>query len=178
MIGRIHWEPRTRTLSTPNHGPLKGPRIGCMIHFDASGSDAGSLAWFTNPKCKVSYNDLILDDGSHVVIAPRDRRAWHAGICRPSSARLQYTDANSAFYGVAIASNEKIEATALQMISVAWRVRHLFEYQGWPLTDTWRITGHEDEAWHRGRKSDPSGPSKLNPILSVENVRRLLPLFD
>jgi hypothetical protein len=52
-----------------------------------------------------------------------------------------------------------------------------FEREGWPLSELWRITGHVDEAWPRGRKSDPRGPSPTNPIFSVADIAALVPLF-
>jgi N-acetyl-anhydromuramyl-L-alanine amidase AmpD len=145
-----------------------------MIHFDGSGSDAGAVAWFADPRCRVSYQLLVLDDGSFVRIAPDTARAWHAGVCRPSSERLGYHDANSAFYGVSVATNGRVGATALQLLTTAWLCRRYFEAHGWPVTDTWRIVGHEDEAWPRGRKSDPSGPIEHNPILDLEDIHSLL----
>lgn len=83
-----------------------------MLHFDGSVSDTGAWKWFTDPRCNVSYNYLVLDNGDIVSIAPKDARAWHAGKCRPSGP-LNYSDANSAFYGVAAATNEKTPVTML-----------------------------------------------------------------
>ena len=96
------------------YGKLREDRQGIVLHYDGSGSDAGSMAWFRAPECKVSYNLLVLDDGSYVRIAPDSARAWHAGRCRPSDpSRIRYSDANSAFYGIAIASSGKHDVTPL-----------------------------------------------------------------
>lgn len=178
--GSIIWAPElVRTVDNEQYNAaLRDVRIGVMLHFDASGNDESAVDWFADPRCKVSYNKLVLDNGDYVVIAPDTARAWHAGKCRPSSPRLRYSDANSAFYGISIASNEKVECTALQMLTAAALTREYFEKHQWPLTDTWRIVGHDTEAWPRGRKSDPTGPFKLNPILSVENIRALVPLIS
>jgi N-acetyl-anhydromuramyl-L-alanine amidase AmpD len=158
---------------------LKEKRMGVMLHYDGSTSDAGGLGWFADPGCTVSYQDGVDDAGVVHEIAPASARAWHAGVCRSSDPRrLPYVDANSAFYGVAILTNEKTGATILQTLVVAARVRHYFAKEGWPVTETWRIVGHDTEAWPRGRKIDPTGPAPANPILSVADIRRLLPLVE
>lgn len=108
-------------------------------------------------------------------IAPDTARAWHAGRCRPSSDQLGYTDANSAFYGIAVATNGQVDVTPLQTLTTAWLTRLYFESHGWPLTELWRIVGHETEAWPRGRKKDPSGGLGSNPILTVDDIRQLVP---
>ena len=157
---------------------LRDRRMGVMLHFDESTSDAGGLAWFADPRCEVSYQDLIVDDGIIYEIAPRTARAYHSGVCRSSDPkRLPYTDANSAFYGVSVATNRTTAATAWQLLAAAARTRYYFDLEGWDVRETWRIVGHETEAWPRGRKIDPSGPAPKNPILSVEDVRRLLTLI-
>ena len=146
-----------------------------MLHYDGSGSDAGAVGWFGHPECRVSYQWLVLDDGSAIRIAPDSSRAWHAGYCRQSDRRLEYRDANSAFYGIAAATNDQVDVTPLQTLTVAYLVRRYFEEEGWPLSDLWRITSHRLEAWRRGRKSDPEGGDLKNPILAVDDIRQLLP---
>jgi N-acetylmuramoyl-L-alanine amidase len=147
-----------------------------MLHYDASMSDAGAVAWLTkDPRCKVSYNWLVLDDGRIVEVAPMGKRAWHAGVCRSSDPkRLPYTDANSAFFGIAIAATDGQRATPAQVTTVAQIVQDCFASQGWTLSETWRIVGHSSEAWPRGRKHDPEGSDPDNPVLSVQAVRDLL----
>jgi N-acetyl-anhydromuramyl-L-alanine amidase AmpD len=147
----------TRRKDLNNWNRLRESRVGIMLHFDASASDAGAVEWLLrNPDCKVSYNRLVLDDGTEVVIAPDNARAWHAGACRPSAKVPPYTDANSAFYGLAftaragdiITDKQRITAVA---IAAMWMKRH-----GW--TDVERhITDHAAEAWPRGRKTDIGG---------------------
>jgi N-acetyl-anhydromuramyl-L-alanine amidase AmpD len=176
MNAQLSWPaPEKAIIANKQYNELREPRVGVMIHFDASGNDLSAVGWFRDPTCKVSYQKLVLDDGSYVTIAPDTKRAWHAGVCRPSNDLLKYTDANSAFYGVSIASNEKVESTALQMLTAAALARFYFELEGWSLDQIWRVVGHDTEAWPRGRKVDPTGFDKLNPILSVENIRRLVP---
>jgi len=187
-VARLDWTPRER-LPVPNGrwGALHEERLGVMVHFDGSGSDAGAVAWFADARCAVSYQLLVLDDGSFVRIAPDDHRAWHAGHCRTSDPeRLPYKDANSAFFGVAVATTDGVDVTALQTLTVAYLVWRYFVEHGWPLEETWRIVGHSSEAVYptghakagqRGRKTDPEGTAPKNPILAVEDVRKLVRLY-
>lgn len=157
---------------------LREKRMGVMIHFDGSVSDAGGISWFADPRCGVSYQDLVTDAGEVVEIAPYDARAYHAGKCRPSDRRLPYGDANSALFGIAALTDDRYQVTALQMLAIAWRTRWYFEQEGWDPRETWRIVGHDTEAWPRGRKCDPTGPNKRNAILAIEDVRSLVPLIQ
>lgn len=175
MIASVQWA-ASLVKEVPNGqwGELREARVGCMIHYDASSSDAGAVGWFSDSACRVSYQVLVLDDGSWVQIAPDNKRAWHAGACRSSDPRLNYRDGNSALYGLAVATSEKVDVTPLQMLTAAFLTRRYFEREGWPVTDTWRVVGHRTEAWPRGRKSDPEGGDLKNPILAVEDIRQLL----
>jgi len=142
----------------PNYGHLREKRVGVMLHYDASAGDVGAVAWLTrDPRCEVSYNRLILDDGLNVKVAPDDARAWHAGVCKPSSNVPRYVDANSAFYGISIAAKKGDTITPLQFDAVVLQVKLWFEEEGWSLTETHRITSHHLEAWPRGRKVDIQG---------------------
>ncbi len=176
MIGRIMWTPsRVREIPNGNYSALRDERIGVMLHYDASGSDAGAVAWFGDERCHVSYQQLVLDDGTFVRIAPDDKRAWHAGRCKTSDPdRLKYKDANSALYGIAIASSGKHGVEPLQLLTTAFLTRRYFELNGWLPGDTWRIVGHNTEATPRGRKTDPEGSDPKNPILSVDHIRQLV----
>jgi N-acetyl-anhydromuramyl-L-alanine amidase AmpD len=172
-------------LKCKNHNALLEPRVGVMLHYDESANDPAAMAWFTDPRCEVSYNVLVLDDGRYVLVVPEGRRAWHAGYCLTSDPkRLRYQDANSAFIGIAVATNDKTPATPEQIETVVWLVRRAFAKHGWARTHTWRIVGHDTQAiWpnkadvpkklrgKRGRKIDPTGPRPSRPILSVEEVR-------
>lgn len=159
-----------------NWNSLREPRMGCMLHYDASTSDSGAVAWLLHdPRCKVSYNFLILDDGRMVAIAPPEARAWHAGICRPSVPRLAYRDANSAFYGLSLAATVGEVGTAAAKQAMVDLIRALFGRHDWDTqTDGWRIVGHASEAWPRGRKIDPTGPDPAHPVLSVGEIREML----
>ena len=152
------------------------PRQGCMLHFDASASDQGAMAWMLNdPRCKVSYHWLVLDNGAQLTVAPPNARAWHAGVCRPSNPKLTYRDANSAFYGIAIAAKDGERATKAQEVAVLRLCHALFAHHHWSFQDDlWRVVGHDTEAWPRGRKHDPTGSDPSKPVLSVAEIRELL----
>lgn len=146
---------RATARETGPWGRLREPRGGVMLHYDASLSDASALEWLLfDPACKVSYTWLFLDDGTIVNVAPKRARAWHAGACRPSSV-LQYTDANSAFYGLAVAAKAGDHATPQQWRGVRDVSTGLFAEHRWPVSSVpWRLTDHAAEAWPRGRKVD------------------------
>lgn len=156
-----------------NYNALSEPRLGVMLHYDGSTSDAGAQQWLLHdPRCKVSYNWLVLDMGGVVPIAPAGARAWHAGVCRPSSPKLAYRDANSAFYGLSLAATAGDVATEAAKQAIARHVLTLYRHHGWdPILDGWRIVGHASEAWPRGRKIDPEGPDPSLPVLDVQDVR-------
>lgn len=146
-----------------------------MLHYDASASDPGAVAWLTrDPRAQVSYQALVLDDGSVVQVAPWDVRAWHAGICRPSAHPLAYHDANSAFYGIAAAARDGDAITEPQYGTILRLVLERFAAHHWPLDHTWRLVGHDAEAWPRGRKHDPTGSDPAHPVLSVARLREWL----
>ena len=72
------------------------------------------------------------------------------------------------------ATSNRVDVTPLQLLAIAWLTRRYFERHQWPITDTYRIVGHSSEAWKRGRKTDPEGGDRENPILSPEDIRQLL----
>lgn len=140
-----------------------------MLHYDASSSDRGAVAWLTqDPRCRVSYNWLITDEGAIHSIAPYEARAWHAGVCRPSE-DFDYTDANSAFFGIAIAAKDGEVATHEQFTAVVLLIEAIFRANDW--TEVARITSHHLEAWPRGRKLDIVGTDPEKPVLCLETVR-------
>ena len=105
-----------------------------------------------------------------IAVTPEEARAWHAGVCTPSSTQLKYADANSALYGLAIAANGSDTVTPAQLAAAVAICRRLFEKNGWPLTDGWRITSHSAEAAPRGRKVDCEG-QRATKVLDPAAVR-------
>lgn len=154
---------------------LREPRVGIMLHYDGGPHDAYSLRWLQHPECDLGYQYLVLRDGRWASMAPMDSRAYHAGICRSSDGRLEYVDANSAFYGIAISATDGEQATAEQVMTVSNICAGLFVRHGWSFQmDRWRVTGHDAEAWPRGRKIDPTGSNPESPVLDVEKVKSVL----
>ncbi len=153
---------------------LREPRIGVMLHFDASVSDESAVAWLAGADVKVSYNYIVLDSGNMIPIAPESARAWHAGVCRTDDSRLSYRDANSAFYGVSIAATTGDVATVEAKRSVAALCRTLFLRHDWPLDEVWRIVSHRTQAWPRGRKNDPEGNDLAHPVMNTNEIRGMV----
>src|SRR5450755_2736593 len=91
--------------------PLAAPRAGIMLHYDDSSRDDWAVAWFDDPACTNGYTWLVLDDGAVIELADPGMRTPHAGACRTPLA-------NSRFYGVAIATNGLVRATAAQRKAV------------------------------------------------------------
>lgn len=172
----IQWRPPVISEQpSPNHSALRQDRIGVMLHYDGSASDVGGLGWFKHPDCRVSYNFVVGDQGEITYLVEMDQRAWHAGVCKQAVGTLPYTDANSAFVGIAALTNEHTDVTQVQTLSIAWLCRWVFAFYGWSVADVdRRITSHRAEAWPRGRKSDPEGKVAGNPILSTQDVRDLV----
>ena len=177
---RLEFEPIFHTLQPKGQywSDLRLLRQGVCLHYDASGSDAGGLAWLQGLDVKASYNIVVLDDGAWGFIAPLNKAAWHAGKSRASESFSYPNDmANHALYGVSILSSGKDDVTPRQMLTAAWLCARLFRAHLWPTSELWRVTTHRAEAWARGRKTDPEGSDLRNPILSADDVRTLIPLF-
>lgn len=175
----VHERRRTHVLEAP----LVGSRRGVMLHYDDSSRDQWALEWFSDPRCTNGYTWLVLDDGRVVELADPLKRTPHAGACRTRNA-------NSAFYGIAAATNGRVLATAEQLDSIIRLCAVLAHVHDWPVR---RIVGHDAEAiwtpdntraagmsdergrrlWGKGgRKVDPTGvrPDRV-PIIDVGNVR-------
>jgi Negative regulator of beta-lactamase expression len=156
-----------------NANPLREPRRGILLHY-SDGDFASTAAWCRDPASQVSYNLLIGPAGETDLIVPFTLRAWHAGVCRPSR-DLAYTDANSALEGIALAGGPAYgPVTDPQFQQLIATLYDRFVAHDWPRDDTWRITGHDREAWPRGRKPDPTGPNAAAPWLDLDTVRAAL----
>jgi len=153
---------------------LRESRQGIMLHYDASVSDASSVAWLAGPDIKVSYNWIVTDAGNIIPIAPETARAWHAGACQSPDSRLKYRDANSVFYGLSIAATKGDVATLDAKRSILAICRTVFLKHDWPYDEAWRIVSHRAHAWPRGRKNDPEGPDLARPVLSTNEIRGML----
>ncbi len=186
--------PRIRRMhSAVLEQPLAVPRLGVMLHYDDSASDAGALAWFKDARCRNGYTWLVLDDGEVVELADPAKRTPHAGVCRTPNA-------NSVFYGIAAATDGATPATAEQVKSIVRLCAFVGRKHGWAgsgeagVDTAWDwIRGHDAEAtwspaltraaglddargrmlWGQtGRKVDPTGVRADGvPVLSVREVR-------
>jgi N-acetyl-anhydromuramyl-L-alanine amidase AmpD len=156
-----------------NHGVLTDRVQGVMLHYDVSSSDAGGLAYLLSKeaeKREISYNFWISRKGEVWRLVPPGRRAWHAGKCIPAPG-YTYRDANSAFVGVCLAGGPGEEATPAQVRELTWLLSYMAVNNGWSRQDLTWITGHNVQAWPRGRKQDPEGPNPRRPFLRVLEVR-------
>ena len=144
---------------------------GVLIHFDDSSEDHWAVEWFSDPACKVSYNRLYLRDGTIVQITPSmSSCAWHAGVCLTKNA-------NSYYYGLSAATNNKVPVDAKQLDNMIADTVSIFKFHGWTAADVHaRIKGHEEEACFAnrklGRKIDPTGTHPEAPILSLPAFRQ------
>jgi len=176
----VHERRRTRVLESP----LVAPRAGVMLHYDDSSRDEWALEWFSNPQCRNGYTWLVMDSGRVVELANPLKRTPHAGPCRTANA-------NSAFYGIAAATNGLVPATTAQVESIVRLVVLLARLHRWaePM-----IVGHDAEAiWtpattraagiadHRGQKLWGNGGRKVDPtgvradgvpVVDVADVRK------
>lgn len=169
---------------SPNfNADLREPRIGCALHYPECDFNT-AVSWCCTPKGPtndnpVSYHVIIAGDGAAVQLVPWDARAWHMGVCKPSRESRSYEDANSAFYGIALAGGPAFgpptSAQEQTLNSILW---DRFQEHGWPVQEWWRIVGHDSEAAPPGRKHDPTGDSHgygpAHPWLSLDGVRAAL----
>jgi N-acetyl-anhydromuramyl-L-alanine amidase AmpD len=147
--------------------PLAAPRLGLMLHYDDSSRDDWAVEWFHDPRCTNGYTWLVLDDGRVVELADPATRTPHAGACKTPRA-------NSAYYGVAAATNGLVPATEKQLASITAVCASVIRHHGWIIDEPseldQRIVGHDAQAvwtpaytsrrqlWGTlGRKVDPTG---------------------
>ncbi|MEO6878458.1 MAG: N-acetylmuramoyl-L-alanine amidase, partial [Gemmatimonadaceae bacterium] len=144
--------------------PLATPRRGLMLHYDDSSRDDWAVEWFDDPRCTNGHTWLVLDDGRVVELADPGMRTPHARPCLTHNA-------NSAFYGIAAATNGLVLVTAPQLASITAICVALMRHHKWMAeTAASRIVGHDAQAiwtsaytprrarWGKlGRKVDPTG---------------------
>jgi N-acetyl-anhydromuramyl-L-alanine amidase AmpD len=160
--------------------PLAAPRQGLMLHYDDSSRDDWAVEWFHDPRCTNGYTWLVLDDGRVVELADPAMRTPHAGACLTPMA-------NSAYYGVAAATNGLVLATDAQIASIVRICAAVVRHHHWDLEPLeTRIVGHDAQAiwtasytqrrelWGTlGRKVDPTGQRPDGrPIIDVAALRR------
>jgi N-acetyl-anhydromuramyl-L-alanine amidase AmpD len=163
--------------------PLAAARLGLMLHYDDSSRDDWAVEWFHDPRCTNGYTWLVLDDGRVVELADPAMRTPHAGPCKTPRA-------NSAYYGVAAATNGLVTATEKQLASITAICASVIRRHGWiidqPHALDQRIVGHDAQAvwtpaytsrrqlWGTlGRKVDPTGQrTDGRPIIDLVELRQ------
>jgi N-acetylmuramoyl-L-alanine amidase len=172
-----------RRHSNVLQSPLAVPRAGLMLHYDDSSRDDWAVEWFHDPRCTNGYTWLVLDDGRVVELADPAFRTPHAGPCLTPSA-------NSAYYGVAAATNGLVPVTKPQLAVITAICVAVLEYHDCFGDDSdgaldHRLVGHDEQAiwtqaytpdralWGRlGRKVDPRGQRRDGePILDLTALR-------
>jgi len=178
------FEVADRTHSRVLQSPLAAPRTGLMLHYDDSSRDDWAVEWFHDPRCTNGYTWLVLDDGRVVELADPAMRTPHAGPCKTAMA-------NSAYYGVAAATNGLVLATEVQLASIAALCAAVIRHHHWvnqSLDDI--VVGHDEQAvwtaayttrrelWGTlGRKVDPTGQRPDGrPIIDLADLRTRIQL--
>ena len=71
-------------IETPsgNHGGTRHETKYIVIHYTASDSAAGSVAWLRSPASRASAHFVISQKGELYQLVPTDLVAWHAGASR------------------------------------------------------------------------------------------------
>lgn len=68
----------TAFSASPHTGGIMTPRL-LVLHYTAGSSAASTVAWFRDPRSRVSAHLVIGRDGSVTQLVPFNRQAWHAG---------------------------------------------------------------------------------------------------
>lgn len=164
---------RLLTHPSPNHSRRVSPVVAVCLHW-SGGSFASTVDWCTRPESQVSYHEAIARDGQVAHLVAVDRAAWSVGRSRPPAPWSDITG-NSSTYNIALAGGPSVPPTAAQLYAVIVRTQAVFRHFGWPLTDRFRVTGHHEWAWPRGRKTDPVGHPDA-PWLDLDAIRTALPI--
>lgn len=169
-------------------------RVGIMLHFDDSSSDAGALAWFRDPAFRLSYNRAYRDDGTRIRITPSiHHAAYHAGICLvepglpvgTTAGGFKYGGANTGYFGLAVTCNTRDTVTDAQFDALTADIAMICRICAWGPADVERrVVGHHEKAifnprdnpsrpksWGKiGRKIDPVG-DPTRPVLDMNRTR-------
>jgi hypothetical protein len=182
-------------LATSNYGGPVSPqeRRGVMWHYDASKTDNGAENWFRSPAFKLSYTRAYTDGGRRIQLAPIDRAAYHAGVCKTTT---QVRSANRAFYGLCVTAGDrhplnaetKAVVTPEQFLAIVedtaliagWHQTQGHDWWTTDRIDDW-LTGHNEWAVYPtthalagqfGRKVDPRGTDPKYEVLPINSGRQ------
>lgn len=82
-------------IPSPHKSARKGNQKPTWIVIHAmSGSYQGSIAWFKNPKSKVSAHYLVSKKGEMVCMVKPELKAWHVGAFNSPSVGIEFEDMN------------------------------------------------------------------------------------
>lgn len=136
------------TGSPNHHSRPPGTVVDLIVIHGTAGTDAGDLAWCTNPRSGVSYHYLILRDGTVHRLVSELRRAWHAGV----SSWEGRSNCNDYSIGIALSNRGPGELyTDAQYTALRTLIADIQERR--PEITRDRIVGHHQVS--PGRKLDP-----------------------
>ncbi len=95
-------QPAYARMPSPNYGgrATGKPVDMLLLHYTGMESEAGALAWLTDPESNVSAHYFVGEDGRIVQMVDEAERAWHAGAAFWAGE----TDINSRSIGIEIAN--------------------------------------------------------------------------
>ncbi|WP_371357336.1 N-acetylmuramoyl-L-alanine amidase [Hydrocoleum sp. CS-953] len=148
-------------IFSPNFEPRPGgPSDVTSIIFHHTGSDNGdgTISWFQNPNSRVSAHYVVDRDAQITNMVDTNDRAWHAGISELNGR----SNVNDFSIGIEIVNPDGNWSpyTEAQYQSLEWLTQDLLN----KYPSITHITGHEDVALPKGRKSDPGDLFDWNRI--------------
>ncbi len=141
------------THPSPHHNPRTRSVQCIVLHATASSSAASAIAWFRDPRSRVSAHYVVDKTGAVYVCVDETRVAWHAGVSQWRGLAVN-NSLNPISIGVEIVNRNdgadpyppKQLASALTLLANI-AVRHNVPVE--------HICGHYECA--PGRKTDPRG---------------------
>lgn len=151
------------TLSHPtvNHSARRGASVVAVCVHWTGGTYASAVDWCRRREASVSYHEIIAPDGTLATLVAPERSAWAVGKSR-APAPWEGASGNAMTYNIALAGGPRTPPTEAQRLVLLQRIVLAFATFGWSLKDSYRITGHHQWAWPRGRKVDPVGSGWLD----------------
>lgn len=161
--------PATDARTSPNH-TARTPGVALEafgVHW-TGGSFAATLDWISRREYQgkpiyASYHMLIGPAGEIAYPVDWARASYSLGVSRAHDTRFTWTRAgNSASENIALAGAPPKKPTALQVEILVEALAARLQARGYGADDVWRIVGHDEVAWARGRKIDPQGKGWLS----------------
>jgi len=159
----------TLTHPSPNSSRRVAPCVAVCLHW-TGGTYTSALNWCQRVESQVSYHEIIGPRGELATLVSPERAAWAVGRSVAPPPWHGQTTGNAMTYNIALSGAPPTKPTADQLQRLTERLVAAFGHFGWSLKDGWRITGHHQWAWPRGRKADPQGDAR-DPWLDLDAVR-------